>query len=197
MKNGPDKDQPFYPVHQFPEFNELVHSYQTVLEELQQNKTWLNWGSDAYDPMGHCEFLTGDWTVCPLYFGRVRGYEMNIQGMSATQLLELSVSLPKKFPKTTELLQPIKTINFAAFSRLHPKSKLAPHKHDNPNNLILHMGLIIPEGKTCGLKVGGETHLWSKPGEAIVFNDTFEHSAWNDSEQERIILYIDFVKPKL
>ncbi len=192
--NESDRNKPFYPIHLFPEFSELIKNYHTVLEELEQNKTWLNWGSDAYDPMGHCKFLTGDWTICPLYFGKVRGYEMNVPGMSGTQLLDLTASLPKRFPKSTELLKPIKNINFAAFSRLHPKSKLAPHKHDNPDNLILHMGLVIPPGETCGLKVGDITHFWHKPGEAVVFNDTFEHSAWNDSDQERIILYIDFVR---
>lgn len=185
---------PFYPIHLFPQLEELTKNYQVIVDELEHNKTWVHWGSDAYDPMGHCEFLSGDWTICPVYFGRVRGIEMNVPGMTTTQLLDLSVSLPKRFPKTTELLKGIKNINFSAFSRLHPKSKLAPHTHDNPDNLIFHMGLVIPEGKKCGLKVGGQTHLWTKAGDAVVFNDTLEHSAWNDSDNERIVLYVDFVK---
>lgn len=33
--------------------------------------------------------------------------------------------------------------------------------------------------------------------EVIVFDDTHPHSAWNDSDSERIILYIDFKIPKV
>lgn len=40
-------------------------------------------------------------------------------------------------------------------------------------------------------------HHWRKAGEVIVFDDTYPHSAWNDSDSERIILYIDFKVPEV
>lgn len=187
-------DKPFHELTEYPDLETIQHNYPQIQNELLSNKVWLNWGSDNYDQSGHCEFLTGDWTVCPIFFGNYSGEDMNAQGLNKLQMIELLATLPSRFPDTIAILKKIPRINYAAFSRLHPKSKLAPHKHKNPLCLIFHMGIIIPAGKLCGLKVGNETHLWRKPGEVVIFNDNFEHSAWNESEEERIILYIDFLR---
>lgn len=180
----------FYAIEEFPQLLWLTKQYTIILEELKQNRLWMHWGSDDYDPSGHCQFLSGDWTVCPIYFGKMDPYQMNVPGMDKGQVNQMLDSLPKRYPKTIEVLKNISTLRFSAFSRLHPKSKLAPHKHQNPFGLIFHLGLIIPPG--CGLTVGGETYLWTKPGDAVIFDDNFEHSAWNESAEERIVLYIDF-----
>jgi hypothetical protein len=44
--------------------------------------------------------------------------------------------------------------------------------------------------------VGTKTHLWKHEGEIIFFDDVYKHTAWNRSEHERVILYIDFVVPQ-
>lgn len=183
--------QAFHSLEEYPEFKWLASQYSIIVDELQKNSFWMDWGSDAYDSMGHCKFLSGNWTVCPVYFGNYDPYIYKIPGLDQLELKELIESLPEKFPKTIELLKKIDRINFAAFSRLHPKSSLAPHKHKNPDSVIFHLGLIIPPGNSCGLSVGNEKHIWRKPGDAVIFNDNMEHSAWNHSDQERIILYVD------
>ncbi len=184
----------FYDVNKFPPFSQLAKQYAVIVQELKNNDFWMTWGSDAYDPSGHCKFLEGDWTVCPVYFGNINPRMLVVPGMDGLAIGELAKSLPAKFPATTKLLKDINSINFAAFSRLHPKSRLAPHAHKNPFSLIFHLGLIIPQGNSCGISVDNEVHLWKNPGDAIIFDDTLQHSAWNDSEEERIILYIDFLK---
>lgn len=57
---------------------------------------------------------------------------MQLGDLDEQQSRAILSSLPEKFPKTIELLKPFEALNFAAFSRLHPKSTLHPHKHDNP-----------------------------------------------------------------
>lgn len=183
---------PFINYRAFPDLVRIREHYQEILEELKDNKLWLNWGSDAYDPQGHCQFLSGNWNVCPVYFGRYAGMTMQLGDLSEDDARKILQSLPERFPKTIELLKPFSALNFAAFSRLHPKSTLSPHKHVNPYSWICHLGLVIPPGNTCGLKVGEETHLWSQPGDMVVFNDNLEHSAWNHSSEDRVVLYIDF-----
>jgi hypothetical protein len=190
------KNKAFYSLSEFPEFLHLASQFQVIVEELKQNQTWINWGSDDYDPSGHCKFLTGNWTICPVYFGKYNPQMLQVPGMEPSKVQELIQSLPERFPKTTNLLKEIKSLNFSAFSRLHPQSNLAPHSHDNPFSLIFHLGLIIPEGNTCGLCVDGKNHIWTKPGDAVIFDDTLEHSAWNNSNEERIVLYIDFHEPE-
>jgi len=46
------------------------------------------------------------------------------------------------------------------------------------------------------LSVGNQTRPW-EPGKAIVFDDTIEHAAWNNSEQLRVILIFDIWHPHL
>ena len=185
--------QAFYSLDRYPEFKKLASQYKIILDEIEGNSIWMNWGSDQYDPSGHCKFLKGNWTICPLYFGRSNPHFFHMPGLSTFEIDEFDRALPQKFPKITNLLKDIDSINFAAFSRLHPKSSLAPHRHQSPTSLIYHQGLKIPSGNSCGIKVGEKTHTWKKAGEAIIFNDNLEHSAWNHSDEERIILYIDFV----
>jgi len=112
--------------------------------------------------------------------------------MSEETRSKIVQELPKHFPKSIEILEKCRRINFAAFTRLHPHSKLSLHRHQNPYGLIFHLGLIVPRGDTCGLTVNNLTHTWHEPGEAVIFNDNHEHFSWNDSSEERVLLYIDF-----
>lgn len=192
FESGQEESKPFYSLEEYPEFKWLASQYQVIVDELNKNTFWMKWGSDNYDPTGHCMFLSGDWTVCPVYFGRYDPHLMVVPGEKQYNLEELIQSLPGRFPNTIGLLKNIDSVNFSAFSRLHPKSTLAPHKHNNADSLIFHLGLMIPPGNSCGLQVADEKHIWSKPGDAVIFNDNLLHSAWNNSDQERIIFYVDF-----
>lgn len=184
---------PFYNIELFPEFRRLQNSYESVLKELD-NALWNKWPSDAMDGKGHCKFLRGHWTICPAYFGLLDPINIKIPGLYRLESEQLIASLPDKFPETTAILKDIPSVNYAGFSRLHGKSSLAPHRHAKRDALILHLGLVIPPHKTCGLKVGTHVHHWAAPGEMVIFDDTFLHSAWNYSDEERIIFYLDFGK---
>jgi aspartate beta-hydroxylase len=60
--------------------------------------------------------------------------------------------------------------------------------------LVFHLPLIVPPD--CALNVGGVEHRW-REGEPILFDDTFEHEAWNRSDQPRLILLMDCWNPHL
>jgi beta-hydroxylase len=44
------------------------------------------------------------------------------------------------------------------------------------------------------LRVGDEVRNWVE-GECLIFDDTIEHEAWNHSNQSRIVLLLDFLRP--
>jgi beta-hydroxylase len=44
------------------------------------------------------------------------------------------------------------------------------------------------------LRVGNEVRNWVE-GECLIFDDTFEHEAWNNSNETRIVLLLDFLRP--
>ncbi len=103
-------------------------------------------------------------------------------------------------PKTKAALEsaPIPLIHerspMALYSVLEPGTHIAPHYGMLNTRLICHIPLILPED--CALRVGGETRPW-KDGEALIFDDSFEHEAWNRSDQRRVILLFEIWRPEL
>jgi beta-hydroxylase len=42
--------------------------------------------------------------------------------------------------------------------------------------------------------VADRAYAW-REGEIFVFDDTFEHEVWNDTDEERVVLLFDFDRP--
>lgn len=82
----------------------------------------------------------------------------------------------------------------AIFSRLKPGTHIRPHHGMLNTRLICHLPLIAPEG--CGLRVGAETRHWRK-GEMLIFDDSFEHEAWNRGQETRVVLLFEVWRPEL
>ncbi|MBK8284293.1 MAG: aspartyl/asparaginyl beta-hydroxylase domain-containing protein [Ahniella sp.] len=80
------------------------------------------------------------------------------------------------------------------FSVLAPGTHILPHTGVTNIRLVVHLPLRIPE--QCALNVSGQEHVWRR-GEVLVFDDTFEHEAWNRSADTRIILLMDTWHPDL
>ncbi len=56
-------------------------------------------------------------------------------------------------------------------------------------------GLIIPEPREAvAIRIDGTVHHWDE-GRALIFDDTFEHEARNESNHTRVVLFIDFERP--
>ena len=83
----------------------------------------------------------------------------------------------------------------ALFSRLAPNTRIPPHYGMVNTRLICHLPLIVPEN--CGaLRVGNEARPWVE-GELLIFDDSMLHEAWNDSDEERVVLLFDIWRPEL
>ena len=82
----------------------------------------------------------------------------------------------------------------AVFSILDARARIPPHNGVNNTRLIVHLPLIVPPG--CGFRVGAEQREW-EPGKALIFDDTIEHEAWNDSDTPRAVLILDIWNPAL
>lgn len=82
----------------------------------------------------------------------------------------------------------------ALFSRMTPGAHIPPHHGFVNTRLIVHLPLVVPDG--CELRVGAEVRRW-REGEAVIFDDTFEHEAWNRSGDTRVVLLFDVWRPEL
>ncbi len=58
--------------------------------------------------------------------------------------------------------------------------------------LRCHLALRVPG--PCRLRVEDATVTWEE-GKVLVFDDTCEHEAWNDGDDTRVVLFVDFVRP--
>ena len=80
------------------------------------------------------------------------------------------------------------------FSLLRPHSKIPPHTGMINTRFVCHLPLIVPP--KCGFRVGAKTREW-QVGELMVFDDSVEHEAWNDSGEDRLVLIFDVWRPEL
>ena len=105
-----------------------------------------------------------------------------------------------RFPKTWAAMQrvPLPHITVRApsilFSLLKPGARIEAHNGMINTRLICHLPLIVPPG--CGFRVGNETRQW-EVGKLLIFDDTIEHEAWNDSDEDRVVLIFDIWRPEL
>lgn len=96
------------------------------------------------------------------------------------------------FPKTDEILRTIPGLKTAMFSIFRGPKEIPKHRGPYKGLLRVHLGLIIPE--SCGIEVKDQIYNW-KEGEIFIFDDTQEHQAWNRSESERVVLFLDVLRP--
>lgn len=80
------------------------------------------------------------------------------------------------------------------FSVFKAGTHLLPHRGVTNTRVVGHLPLLVPND--CALNVGGEIHVWQE-GEVVVFDDTYEHEAWNRSEDTRVVLIFDLWNPYL
>ncbi|MZR62296.1 aspartyl/asparaginyl beta-hydroxylase domain-containing protein [Alcanivorax sp. DP30] len=97
-------------------------------------------------------------------------------------------------PKTMALLDQMPTMNIALFAVLMPGKKLNRHHDPFAYTVRYSLGLSTPNDEKCGLTINEEDYIW-RDGESVVFDETYIHSAWNNTDTPRIILMTDVDRP--
>lgn len=97
-------------------------------------------------------------------------------------------------PKTRALIEQVPGMNIALFAVLMPGKSLSRHHDPFALSLRYSLGLSTPNSEKCGLLVNGDAYTW-RDGDAILFDETYLHSAYNDTETPRIILMTDIDRP--
>lgn len=98
-------------------------------------------------------------------------------------------------PETTRLLRQIPGASTAFFSILAPGKKIPPHRGAYNGILRCHLALIVPEpAEHVAIRVGKHICHW-REGETLIFDDSFNHEVWNDTDGWRAVLFIDFARP--
>jgi aspartyl/asparaginyl beta-hydroxylase (cupin superfamily) len=98
-------------------------------------------------------------------------------------------------PLTVKELQRIPGMKTAMFSILAPGKHIPEHRGPYRGVLRYHLGLVIPvEASACRIRVRDDVRHWSA-GKSLIFDDSHLHEVWNDTHEERIVLFVDFERP--
>lgn len=93
-------------------------------------------------------------------------------------------------PATARACASVPGLVNAGFSSFAAGTHLYPHRGEIQGVLRCHLPLLVPAGDV-GLRIGERVHRW-QPGRCVVFDDTFEHDAWNRGDGERVVLLVTF-----
>jgi len=173
-------DTPVLPNEHFEHLNAIQEAWPTILKEVQ-------------DVLAYREVIPGFQDISPDQYRLAKGQNWRtfiLYGFG--KRLETNTKLA---PKTADLLEKIPNLQTAMFSILSPGYHIPAHKGVTKGILRTHIGLIVPdEAEKCRIRVEDEIVVW-RPGEMFVFDDTYEHEVWNETDQERVILLFDFDRP--
>jgi ornithine lipid ester-linked acyl 2-hydroxylase len=170
----------FFPNDRFPWIAEVEASWTTIRDELERvledREALPNFQDISKDQI---EITDDDrWKTLFLY-----GY-----GFEAKLGVELC-------PRTAALMRQIPGMTTAMFSILSPRKHILDHRGPYKGVLRYHLGLIVPrDAQACRIRVGEDIRHWEE-GESMVFDDTYNHEVWNDTDETRVVLFVDVLRP--
>src|SRR5437867_3927702 len=90
-----------------------------------------------------------------------------------------------------QLLERVPGMTTAFFSILSPHKHIPDHRGPYKGVLRYHLALMIPEPRqACRIRVDGEYATWEE-GKSLLFDDSYDHEAWNDTDGIRVVLFMD------
>ena len=173
-------DSMFFPLERFPWVEHIEQNSTVIREEaerlLEHQADLANFQDISKDQIA----LTDDdrWKTFFLY-----GY-----GFEAKLGVEMC-------PRTAALMREIPGMRTAMISILSPRKHILDHRGPYKGVLRYHLGLIVPEdAEACRIRVGDDIRHWEE-GKSLVFDDTFNHEVWNDTDETRVVLFVDVLRP--
>jgi beta-hydroxylase len=82
----------------------------------------------------------------------------------------------------------------AFISVLEPGVTLPAHKDPYAGVLRYHLGVRIPKANPPRIRLDRDYYTW-KEGEGVVLDVSFEHEVFNESDEPRIVVIVDFRRP--
>ena len=173
-------DPPVYSNELFPWVDDVEASFPAVRAELDQVMKYRDSMPSFQDIMKEVSNIQSDdqWKT---FF--LRGVGMNCAENAA------------RCPETMKLLDKVPGLTTAFFSILSPRKHIPSHRGAWAGVLRLHVGLLVPEPRDqVRIRVGNQICHWQE-GKCLIFDDTWNHEVWNDTEGYRVVLFIDFERP--
>src|SRR5205085_8299898 len=173
-------DATFFPLERFDWVKHIEENWMVIREEaealLDDRDALANFQEISKDQI---EITDDDrWKTFFLY-----GY-----GFKAKLGIEMC-------PRTAALMREIPGMTTAMISILSPRKHILDHRGPYKGVLRYHLGLIVPkDAEACRIRVGEDVRHWEE-GKSMIFDDTFNHEVWNDTDETRVVLFVDVLRP--
>jgi aspartyl/asparaginyl beta-hydroxylase (cupin superfamily) len=195
--NSNIENRAIIPLEQYPELNEIEKNKNIIIEELKNvidKNVWI-----LYKNLHEEKIISKDYnneeinkldsSINKYYLNSSKNPEWYVFGLIYNK--NSTLSSKKFFSKTIKILENIKNITMAGISCLEAGGYIPPHNDEGIERYKYHVPLIIPEN--CGIKINGIDYNFEKP---FLFDDTYIHSVWNNSDKPRFVLIVDILKNK-
>ncbi len=98
-------------------------------------------------------------------------------------------------PATCELVEAIPGL-ISAFCSIHTPGTHLPRHYGPTNGMITcHLGLQVPQDRAkCRIAIDDEDYNW-EAGKFLIFDDTYYHEVWNDTDEDRVVLLLHVERP--
>jgi len=178
-------DTPFFDAQKYPEHFEWV----PMLEE-----NWPVIREEVDRLLPYQEKLPSFQDISP-----DQGYSTSTDDLWKTYFLYgYGVKSPEscdRCPETTRIIESIPGLKTAFFSILLPGKHIPEHRGPFKGVIRCLLGLKIPEPREkCRIRVKDEVRHWEE-GKCMLFDDSFPHEAWNETDGIRVVLFLDIVRP--
>ena len=98
-------------------------------------------------------------------------------------------------PETTRIVEQIPGLKTAFFSIMLPGKHIPEHRGPYKGVLRCHLPVKVPQDyQQCGIRVADGVRHWTA-GKILVFDDSYPHEAWNKTDEIRVVLFLDIVRP--
>ena len=98
-------------------------------------------------------------------------------------------------PRTAAAVARVPGLVSAIYSVVAPGAHIRRHSGVNKSIMTAHIGLRVPaNAERCRMEVDGDMVVW-REGQAVVIDDTYPHEVWNDTDETRVVLLIQFRRP--
>lgn len=98
-------------------------------------------------------------------------------------------------PETTRLIESVPGMTTAFFSILSPGKHIPEHRGVYKGFLRYHLGLKVPApAEQCRIRVDEISAHWEE-GKGMLFDDTYQHEVWNNTDGIRVVLLLDVIRP--
>jgi ornithine lipid ester-linked acyl 2-hydroxylase len=173
-------DSVFFSKDYFPWAEELEANWQVIRQELDQIMVYADALPNFQDISPRQNRISPD-NLWKTFFFCAFGYR--------------SQTNCDRCPETAKLLQKIPGLKVAFFSILAPGKHIPEHRGKHKGLIRCHLALKVPEPKeNCWIRVADQVAHWEE-GKTLFFDDTFPHEVRNDTNDYRVVLFLDIARP--